>query len=71
MHSRTGLLDIFVMFFGLAAFGALLIDRDQAREVLAAKVAGVSRASISRWDPGSGGGHGAGSPASCSGWRRE
>ena len=51
MHSRTGLLDIFVMFFGLAAFGALLIDRDQAREVLAAKVAGVSRASISRWGP--------------------
>ena len=38
VHSRTGLLDIFVMFFGLAAFGALLIDRDQAREVLARKV---------------------------------
>ena len=35
VHSRTGLLDIFVMFFGLAAFGALLIDRDKAREVLA------------------------------------
>ena len=28
VHSRTGLLDVFVMFFGLAAFGALLIDRD-------------------------------------------
>ena len=30
VHSRTGLLDIFVMFFGLAGFGALLIDRDRA-----------------------------------------
>ena len=38
VHSRTGLLDIFVMFFGLAAFGALLIDRDKAREVLARAV---------------------------------
>jgi dolichyl-phosphate-mannose--protein O-mannosyl transferase len=43
VHSRTGLLDIFVMFFGLAAFGALLIDRDRARAVLAQRVAGVSR----------------------------
>ena len=42
VHSRTGLLDIFVMFFGLAAFGALLIDRDQAREVLAASGRGVA-----------------------------
>ena len=40
VHSRTGLLDIFVMFFGLAAFGALLIDRDRARAVLARKVGG-------------------------------
>lgn len=29
--SRTALLDIFLMFFILAAFGALLLDRDQRR----------------------------------------
>lgn len=29
--SRTALLDIFVMFFILAAFGALVLDRDQRR----------------------------------------
>jgi len=33
--SRTGILDIFLMFFVLAAFGCLLIDRDEARERLA------------------------------------
>lgn len=31
VHSRTGLLDIFVMFFVLIAFWLLLIDRDDAR----------------------------------------
>jgi dolichyl-phosphate-mannose--protein O-mannosyl transferase len=35
VHSRTGLLDLFVMFWGLAGFGALLIDRDHARDRLA------------------------------------
>ncbi len=39
VHSRTGLLDLFVMFWALAAFGALLIDRDQTRERLAVAVA--------------------------------
>jgi dolichyl-phosphate-mannose-protein mannosyltransferase len=34
--SRTALLDIVVMFWVLAAFGALLIDRDKARARLAA-----------------------------------
>jgi dolichyl-phosphate-mannose-protein mannosyltransferase len=38
VHSRTGLLDIFVMFWALAAFGLILIDRDRARAKLAAKV---------------------------------
>jgi dolichyl-phosphate-mannose--protein O-mannosyl transferase len=33
--SRTALLDIFLMFWILAAFGCLVIDRDQARERLA------------------------------------
>jgi dolichyl-phosphate-mannose-protein mannosyltransferase len=34
--SRTALLDLVLMFFVLAAFGALLVDRDKARERLAA-----------------------------------
>jgi dolichyl-phosphate-mannose--protein O-mannosyl transferase len=37
--SRTGILDIFLMFFVLAAFGCLLIDRDQSRAALAEGVA--------------------------------
>lgn len=37
--SRTGLLDLFIMFWGLAGFGFLLIDRDQARARLARSVA--------------------------------
>ena len=39
VHSRTGLLDGFLMFFALAAFGALLLDREQSRRRLAARVA--------------------------------
>ena len=31
VHSRTGMLDIFIMFWALAGFGCLLIDRDRAR----------------------------------------
>ena len=38
VHSRTGLLDIFVMFFGSRCLRCLLIDRDRAREVLARRV---------------------------------
>jgi dolichyl-phosphate-mannose-protein mannosyltransferase len=34
--SRTAILDIFVMFWVLAAFGLLLIDRDRTRAALAA-----------------------------------
>ncbi|HEV2537906.1 MAG TPA: phospholipid carrier-dependent glycosyltransferase [Streptosporangiaceae bacterium] len=37
--SRTGILDIFLMFFVLAAFGCVLIDRDASRAALAAGVA--------------------------------
>ncbi|HEY0932343.1 MAG TPA: phospholipid carrier-dependent glycosyltransferase [Trebonia sp.] len=33
--SRTGILDIFLMFFVLAAFGALVVDRDVSRARLA------------------------------------
>jgi dolichyl-phosphate-mannose-protein mannosyltransferase len=43
--SRTALLDIFVMFWVLAAFAALVVDRDRTRAVLAdAAVAGQARA---------------------------
>jgi dolichyl-phosphate-mannose--protein O-mannosyl transferase len=38
VHSRTGLLDLIVMFWAFAAFCAVLIDRDHSREVLARKV---------------------------------
>src|SRR6059058_3639696 len=37
--SRTGILDIFLMFFVLAAFGCILIDRDVSRARLAELVA--------------------------------
>jgi len=37
--SRTGILDIFLMFFVLAAFGAMVVDRDVSREQLAARLA--------------------------------
>ena len=37
--SRTGILDIFLMFFVLAAFGCVLIDRDVSRAPLAERVA--------------------------------
>ncbi len=55
VHSRTGLLDGFVMFFALAAFGALLLDREQARRRLAARTAAVldSGADLG-WGPGLG-----------------
>ncbi|MQA87433.1 MAG: phospholipid carrier-dependent glycosyltransferase [Streptosporangiales bacterium] len=40
VQSRVALLDIFVMFWGLAAFGCLVIDRDRARARLAERVDG-------------------------------
>jgi dolichyl-phosphate-mannose-protein mannosyltransferase len=45
VHSRTGLLDIFVMFWALAAFGFLLIDRDRARATLATRVSALTTGS--------------------------
>jgi dolichyl-phosphate-mannose--protein O-mannosyl transferase len=44
VHSRTGLLDLIVMFWAFAAFCALLIDRDHSREVLARKVGALREA---------------------------
>lgn len=53
VHSRIALLDQFVMFFGLLAFGLLLIDRDWARRRLAERVAAIVDAggNVSRYGP--------------------
>jgi dolichyl-phosphate-mannose-protein mannosyltransferase len=39
VHSRVSILDIFVMFWALAAFGCLLVDRDKNRARLLARAA--------------------------------
>jgi dolichyl-phosphate-mannose--protein O-mannosyl transferase len=44
VHSRTGLLDLILMFWAFAAFCALLIDRDHSRELLARKVGALQEA---------------------------
>ena len=66
--SRTGILDIFLMFFVLAAFGCVLVDRDISR----ARLAGEGRASA-RACPGPGRGWGSAGggwrPGSSSAWR--
>lgn len=46
--SRTSLLDIFLMFWILAAFGALLMDRDDGRRRLAVRLARQAAASGGR-----------------------
>nr|WP_237740767.1 phospholipid carrier-dependent glycosyltransferase [Arthrobacter crystallopoietes] len=43
VHSRTSLLDIFLAFWVVAAFGALLLDRYDGRRRLAGKVAALAR----------------------------
>jgi dolichyl-phosphate-mannose-protein mannosyltransferase len=58
VHSRTGLLDIFVMFWALAAFGFFLIERDRARAKLAAKVTAEAAATGSARPAGLGPGLG-------------
>lgn len=56
VHSRISLLDPFLMFFVLAAFGALVLDRDQARRRLAARTADALAAApgVLAWGPGLG-----------------
>ena len=51
VHSRTGLLDLILMFFALAAFGALLLDRDRSRALLARRMVASSfeKRSNDRW----------------------
>ncbi|MCL1869287.1 MAG: phospholipid carrier-dependent glycosyltransferase [Promicromonosporaceae bacterium] len=53
VHSRVALLDQYVMFFVLVAFGCLLLDREQARRRLAERVAAIVDAggSIDRYGP--------------------
>lgn len=48
VHSRAALLDLILMVFVLGAFGALLVDRDHARERLASA---VERDDDRRWGP--------------------
>ncbi|UNK44997.1 dolichyl-phosphate-mannose--protein mannosyltransferase [Arthrobacter sulfonylureivorans] len=45
VHSRTSLLDIFLMFWVVAAFGCLLLDRSDGRRRLAAKIARLTGSS--------------------------
>lgn len=55
VQSRVSLLDPFLMFFVLAAFGALVLDREQARRRLAARAAAVLDAGGAlEWAPGLG-----------------
>jgi dolichyl-phosphate-mannose--protein O-mannosyl transferase len=53
VHSRTSLLDIFLAFWVLAAFGALLADRDRTRARLARAVAAHRHAgrAVPSWGP--------------------
>nr|WP_265522633.1 phospholipid carrier-dependent glycosyltransferase [Oerskovia sp. JB1-3-2] len=53
VHSRTGLLDNFLMFWVLVAFGCLLLDRDQARRRLAERCAAILDAGgvVGRYGP--------------------
>lgn len=57
VQARTGLLDGFVMFWALAAFGCFLIDRDHARARLADRVSAHppdSGGLLQRFGPGLG-----------------
>ncbi len=55
VHSRTGLLDLILMFWVLAAFCCLLIDRDRSRERLAQRVGDLPLGTWSRFGPWLGG----------------
>ena len=54
VQSRIGLLDVFVMFWALAAFCLLLLDREQARRRLAVRVAALGPAGLRRLPLGPG-----------------
>lgn len=46
--SRAALLDLVVMFWTLAAFGFLLLDRDRTRALLAEKLGGAENAALAQ-----------------------
>lgn len=48
VHSRTSLLDIFLMFWLLVAFGLLLLDRDDGRRRLARRLAAATQTGADR-----------------------
>lgn len=52
--SRVGILDVFVMFWALAAFACILVDRDQARARLERAVAAGADLDGGRWGLGPG-----------------
>ncbi|WP_425863718.1 dolichyl-phosphate-mannose--protein mannosyltransferase [Arthrobacter sp. TWP1-1] len=54
VQSRTSLLDIFVMFFALLSFGAILMDRDDGRRRLAAKLSKLANAAGAQGTKGAG-----------------
>jgi dolichyl-phosphate-mannose-protein mannosyltransferase len=60
--SRTAILDVFVMFWVLAAFGLLVIDRDRTRARLALAAAAVSGGLDGSGDPGARGNLNGGGP---------
>jgi len=51
--SRTGILDVFVGFFALAALGAVVLDRERSRARLAERTArdAASEAGLDPWGP--------------------
>ncbi len=52
VHSRTSLLDIFLAFWVLCAFAALVVDRDRSRARLAAAVARArNTGTLTPWGP--------------------
>jgi dolichyl-phosphate-mannose--protein O-mannosyl transferase len=62
VHSRVSILDIFVMFWALAAFGCLLVDRDQNRQRLRDRIGTAD-------PPGEGRGRGLGPWTGVRWWR--
>ncbi len=51
VQSRTGLLDLVVMFFAFGGFCALLLDRDRTRAILAERVGALAPGDRLGWGP--------------------
>ncbi|EUA30004.1 dolichyl-phosphate-mannose-mannosyltransferase family protein [Mycobacterium xenopi 4042] len=65
--SRTALLDGYLSFFVVAAFGALVVDRDQVRERMHTVLL-EGRSAETAWGPGWECAGGGSAPACCSDW---